>query len=1581
MAKVVNTFVKGKLNKDLGARLVPNGEYRDARNVQVSKSEGPDVGELENVLGNEITSLTWGGGIKCIGWVTDEAKSFVYLFLTDNADEPYDPTATNRIVQYNVNNNTSIDLLFTGTSKFLNFSQLYPIFGVNIIDNLLFWTDNRNQPRKINIERAVADPRYYQTEDQISVAKYSPYQPFQLWQESTLSSNSYPNNYETSMKNVTELFLPGGGSCQTDGLYTGVAPNNKIKNLSGVFKQTQIIYELLSTGEIRSTNSTVDISVASASLTQAAGGLVGTNTFTSTLLPIFPPTPGMQVNSVNGVAVSTGLTAVVPGATVVSYVGTTCTLDKNFGDPGSSGGALPAGAVVGFLGTRDPNEVNAIPPISSPPASASPLPDNTTLVFGTPNPYYNGNFSGDPAFLDDKFVRFSYRFRYDDNEYSIFAPFTQPAFIPKQDGYFQYTIGGFPSLVRDDQADAYRSTIVEFMENKVEDIKLILPLPFNKFNLQNELKLKEIDILYKESDGLAVRVIDTIPIEEIQNSSARAQVNPAVVASDQITISAATLVGNINVGDIITGKSISTQVTVLSYDEVTATITASSAVDIPINEYIYIGDQYTYIYNYVSKKPIKTLPEGDLTRVFDKIPVKAFSQEVSGNRVIYGNYLNKHTPPEFIDYNVTVGNKSPFEIREGTAQVDGNQTLTAGSLVLTVKNWIPAPGVTDIEVGDDILDSNGLFLAKVQAIAGANTLVTFDRVPSGLTNPSVFLDNQLLTFTDPGTVNQRTSKVEYPNHSLKQNRNYQVGIVLSDRFGRQSSVVLSNNKEAKQAEGSTFIGDTIYSAYIAPGDNKVQFPGDSLKVLFNNPIGPTANSNFAWPGIYNGDISSDDYNPLGWYSYKIVVKQTEQEYYNVYLPGIMASYPEDQTLELDSSSHVVLINDNINKVPRDLTQVGPDQKQYRSSVRLFGRVQNTDASISYDLIQGTTRTESDDIGLANEQYYPGRIADTVSTISTMFNLFEYDPLSPPQPNFFPQFYQFDSNPLIARITTQNEIGQVAETDYFPASAVVPTAQSNVGPGGDPVKISSVAGTPVPGMLVQGVGIPENTYVDTYTFNAAPADDDLTLVTIDGATAQQVTVDQGDVLYFVPAQDIAGAFPLTVPGIQYLAVYETEPVISNLDIFWETTTTGLIQDLNDFILNETSGGSGVGPLNASGFDEGLSLGADVFNSDFRVNDQFGIALDPADFTTIDVQLISAVDGNNPGNDVTDYFLLDGGPQANGWNVITAPNFYTSVFYGNDAQARIFVLTFEVTTLSNAVGAEPTTVQQQVTIPLQNVSPTITPGDTTITTNRGVTGSIQNITAVNGANNGNLSANDLTIEIYDILQDGTSLADAGADLDDFFVLDPPTATVAVDPITGANIRSTDLKFASPAPTIANYIIRVRAADAGLDDEADYSVSLDQVGAIQNEEIIPIIRQDQNASGGTGPDDYCTIPHIKIRVDASTVPGQNGYYLFTGPMGGTFNQLKGYVSDSNTITIDRTNAYDIDVLGPPGVGYNCGAPNSNTFLYSSVDFATVLAAANSGGCNDALQCDECGPGPCSEVWEDLPPIDISNFNVEII
>jgi len=71
----------------------------------------------------------------------------------------------------------------------------------------------------------------------------------------------------------------------------------------------------------------------------------------------------------------------------------------------------------------------------------------------------------------DKFVRFGYRFKFDDGEYSVFSPFTQECFIPKQDGFFLFN----PSGVDNDDNDmsaAYRSTVVNFMENKVNQITL-----------------------------------------------------------------------------------------------------------------------------------------------------------------------------------------------------------------------------------------------------------------------------------------------------------------------------------------------------------------------------------------------------------------------------------------------------------------------------------------------------------------------------------------------------------------------------------------------------------------------------------------------------------------------------------------------------------------------------------------------------------------------------------------------------------------------------------------------------------------------------------------------------------------------------------------------------------------------------------------------------------------------------------------------------------------------------------------------------------------------------------------------------
>ena len=52
MPEIKNQFTGGKMNKDIDERLVPKGEYKDAMNIQVSTSEGSEVGTVQNILGN-----------------------------------------------------------------------------------------------------------------------------------------------------------------------------------------------------------------------------------------------------------------------------------------------------------------------------------------------------------------------------------------------------------------------------------------------------------------------------------------------------------------------------------------------------------------------------------------------------------------------------------------------------------------------------------------------------------------------------------------------------------------------------------------------------------------------------------------------------------------------------------------------------------------------------------------------------------------------------------------------------------------------------------------------------------------------------------------------------------------------------------------------------------------------------------------------------------------------------------------------------------------------------------------------------------------------------------------------------------------------------------------------------------------------------------------------------------------------------------------------------------------------------------------------------------------------------------------
>ena len=886
MAEIKNSFLKAKMNQDVDDRLIPSGEYREALNISVGKSESSDVGTLQNIFGNiRVDAKNRIVGAECIGYFMDNINNCIYQFITNEGDNQTDPI-THQITVYNFTTNSKTVLV---EGDFLNFLKSKPITAVNLVENLLFWTDYNNQPRKINVTLAnpngLAVPTYYTTEEQISVAKYAPVEPISLVRKAVTTSTTA----------VT------GGNIIYVASTTGIVPGMTVVSSTNLNASDYVLVESVGVGQV---------------------------------------TVSFRIGLTLAVALDEKLTFLISTMS-----------DK----------------------------------------SADPL------------------WPGDPAFLKSKYVRFSYRFKLDDGEYTLMAPFTQIAYIPNQKGYF----------LQGNENEAYTSTVLKWFENNVNNIKLLIPFPDVLSKVNQSYKIQALDILYKESDGAAIHVVETIPYGAFSINT----------------------VNNI------------------------------------------------YEYDYQSRKPYKTLPEDQTTRVYDMVPVKAKAQESAGNRIIYGNFLKNHTAPRSLNYQVSVNQKQDTS----------------------------------------------------------------------------------------------TSFIEYPNHTLKQNRTYQVGFILADKFGRQSSVILSSLDTIKSTvEGISYGGSTIFSPYYSSTDLALGFVknwfGNALTVLVNNPISstkaptgepglyaePTSSTGFTLTGTatitdstytftisgssgaapivgeylrgeytdyvkitqrtgsnpytvttsgrvnssYLRDIQSDpkdikyayNINALGWYSYKLVVRQQEQEYYNVYLPGMLNGYPAGQTYDSEVTysstgtatlvnginttmfplnennkvAHTVLINDNINKIPRDLVEVGPDQKLYRSSVQLYGRVENT-------ILTPATLFSTPNPN--NRQYFPSKKADTAIAIASSTDLgFLPKTVNNDKGSATYNFYQLETQPSIARISTTNAMGVVA--------------YENIGLANWPPDPNSMA--------------------------------------------------------------------------PYLSVYETKPVYSLLDVFWETSTTGLISDLNADVLTGYDG---------------------------------------------------------------------------------------------------------------------------------------------------------------------------------------------------------------------------------------------------------------------------------------------------------------------------------------------------------------------------------------------------------------------------
>ena len=175
------------MNKSVDERLLPQGEYIDALNVRAGSTEDSEIGAIENSKGNElltnipggITTLEYNGtaldesnGAMCIGAYEDGANETIYFFVTSNI---VDIIASWTVAEDGVSGAIRYHVISTSV---LNFNKQNRIVGINKVDDLLFFTDNYNQPRKINVTRSYGEPVADVdsiTEDDLSVIVKPPF--------------------------------------------------------------------------------------------------------------------------------------------------------------------------------------------------------------------------------------------------------------------------------------------------------------------------------------------------------------------------------------------------------------------------------------------------------------------------------------------------------------------------------------------------------------------------------------------------------------------------------------------------------------------------------------------------------------------------------------------------------------------------------------------------------------------------------------------------------------------------------------------------------------------------------------------------------------------------------------------------------------------------------------------------------------------------------------------------------------------------------------------------------------------------------------------------------------------------------------------------------------------------------------------------------------------------------------------------------------------------------------------------------------------------------------------------------------
>jgi len=983
MPELKRNFTKGRMNKDLDERMVPDGEYRNALNVEVSTSEGSNVGTIQTLKGNTnvvtgdvLSNLTASTSLfsdaSCVGSIVNEKSNKLYWLVADagcNYDASWDTgnagydtyshaeqdasgtvSVTHKVYSdyileyddntkecnwiavenYKVETVVSNDSHSTGTTPgdhlhvsnlglpgdirpvgiqvgmdvlvngintritkieeddtgswngwrvytkhtaadfpglgtvtagtsvtftlpkekralgFSHFANTRPgklITGINIIDNLLFWTDNLTEPKKINIERC----KYGST--------YGAHEPLTTVQPSaTAQTHSYgTRKYPTLL------------------IVNGLIPSSTNYRLASIASYASaILYPFLSyqyTTVIKKSPLTpLRLTMSKASDAQS------------------------EVNDDGVLTVDTNftLTETSPGSNMSDYF-FTISGEKH---PSGYAGLDPltflqvmdwvVGDIVEFYPTNDDAgfEDEALVTLEITSATNGLTFEfevqsiSSTVLQSFRN--WNVKLQGKDPLFEFKFPRFAYRWKYEDGEYSCYSPFSEVAFLPDRFDYFPKK---------------------GFNLGMTNNLRYLLLSNFKPTTMP--LDVVEIDVVYKESNSPNIYTVETIKspsfrveslntvdfdgddswkglIEGTSGTNVEAPntldevmevVGINTFAGDYVYQGGIYYIGvesltNMRVGSVIkwpnlngsipTGLTANVVVTDIIQEAYTEIDPATGLTVSGIRDYISLNHNdptnptpvtltsasnwYTvgteieahdmqprrpavYLDHPQGSLEVKTdmihatLPANQLLRPWDNVPRKSLSQEVSGNRIIYGNYVQN------------------YDLKDVTGDVVKQKFNFAVNRRKNIRENIRYNAQT----------------ALLDPTTGAT-----------------------ITWYDPlNTIPLATAE---PERSIKSIRDYQVGVVFSDEFGRQTPVQTHDTGVLKIAK--TRADD------------------------------------------YNGlTVKLKEYNYPEWAThYKYYIKENANEYYNLAMDrfydaedgNIWLSFPSSERNKVDEETFLIL---------------------------------------------------------------------------------------------------------------------------------------------------------------------------------------------------------------------------------------------------------------------------------------------------------------------------------------------------------------------------------------------------------------------------------------------------------------------------------------------------------------------------------------------------------------------------------------------------------------------------------------------------------------------------------------------------